>query len=311
MAMTPIVSIIIQNKNEKDNVIECLDAIRRSDKEPPSIQIIIVDIKSTDDSVAVIRKKLLDMKKEGFIDSALIETETDKGGPDAYVRAFAHVRRDYAYLMKMDNDLLVDPHCLTELVRMAESDERIGFVGGKVYMYRNGPTNQFHLIGVYFGPFIDAGGYVGAWEEDDGQYDQAMELGALHGAMLLVKRSVIEEIGLMDTDYFLYHDDLDWCYRGKKAGFRIMYVPTAKGWHKVSPNRGTVTNRFVYHSTRSTIIFARKHYGYAHFFLYYIYNLLFLQRALLVRALKSNRYDAFKVLAKANADALLSHLHKP
>jgi GT2 family glycosyltransferase len=311
MAMSPIVSIIIQNKNEKDNVIECLDAIRRSDKKPQSIQIIIVDIKSTDDSVAVICRKLLEMKREGFLDPMLIETETDKGGPEAYERAFAHVCQDYAYLMKMDNDLLVDPRCLSELMKMAESDERIGFVGGKVYMYRDGPTSQFHLIGNYFGPFIDAGKYVGALEEDEGQYDKAMELGALHGAMLLVKRSVIEKIGLMDTDYFLYHDDLDWCYRGKKAGFKVMYVPTAKGWHKVSPNRGTVTNRFMYHATRSTIIFARKHYGYAHFALYYIYNLLFLQRALLVSGLKSKRYDVFKVLAKANADALLSHLHKP
>lgn len=312
MSGNPIVSIVILNKNELKNAVQCLDAIRDSDKDRSSIQVIIVDIRSSDNSMAILRDKLRQMASEGFLDAQIIETDIDRGVPEAFERAFKRVHPGYSFLMKLDNDLFLDRHCLTELVMTGSSDDGIGLLGGKVYLCDDiGPTNKFHFIGNNFGLFEDHGKYLGSLEEDTGQFDKMMEIGAVHGAMLMVKRSVIERIGLMDTDYFMYHDDLDWCYRGRRAGFKVVFVPSAKGWHKISLNRGTVTDRFLWQATRSTLIFARKHYGRAHFLAYYAWNLLVLQRMLVLKAARSRRLKFVKSLLRGNRDGLLDHIHSP
>jgi GT2 family glycosyltransferase len=107
----------------------------------------------------------------------------------------------------LNNDTIVDKKFLKELIEAGESDKEIGIlgpIGGKI--------NWLYTKGIHVTKNND---YIS-------------------GVCMLVKRSVIEKIGLMPEEYFLYFEDVDWCLRARKAGYKCVLVPEAKIWHKVS-----------------------------------------------------------------------------
>jgi len=163
----------------------------------------------------------------------------------------------YDYLLVLNNDIEVDPAMLTEMVRVAERDPKIGAVGPKCYYFDSPQT------------IWSAGGWLrfaeaitrerGQGETDRGQFDRDEEVDYVNGCAMLIRRGAIEAAGLWDPIYFLCFEDADFCVRVKRRGFVCYYSHRAKLWHRVSAATGGYAPGKTFHSGRSTAIFVRRH----------------------------------------------------
>jgi GT2 family glycosyltransferase len=140
------------------------------------------------------------------------------------------------FVLLLNNDTEVDPNFLSELVRFAENDSRIGIVGPKIFYYYDQKRIWFAGGRVdYWKGWIS---HIGIREIDHGQYDTAREVDYITGCCMLVKREVVEKIGKLDESYFIYGEDTDWCLRASRADYKLAYVPSSVIWHKVSASSG-------------------------------------------------------------------------
>jgi GT2 family glycosyltransferase len=157
----------------------------------------------------------------------------------------------------LNNDTLVHAKFLSELVHVAERDSRIGFVGPKIYYYAwRGQRDVIAFAGGCINLWIGKARNIGEGEKDKGQYKDTKEVDYLQGSCLMVKREVIQRIGLLDSTLFAYWEEADWCVRGCHAGYASVFVPNAKIWHKVATSSGGVRSR--YYLTRNLFWFMKK-----------------------------------------------------
>jgi GT2 family glycosyltransferase len=91
----------------------------------------------------------------------------------------------------------------------------------------------------------------GVRELDRGQFRSVEPTGYLTGCCLLAPRAVWERVGLLDERYFIYAEDADWCLRARAAGYRLLFVPTGRLWHKVSAASGAASPFKIYHRLRA------------------------------------------------------------
>jgi len=245
----PRVSVLTLNWNGKDDTIECVASLRKLNY--PAYDIIVVDNGSTDGSVPALRASHPDI--------TVIENGQNLGygaGFDAGLAyAFAHGAE---YFLILNNDTVIDPEALAELVKVALQDERIGFVSGKVYWY--GKPNTLQTAGRHNDPVMLIGPHVGTGEVDHGQYDQVRDYDFVDDVFLLVRRRVYEQVGGYDPLFFLYFEETDWCARVRRAGFRVVYTPGAKIWHKGTVGKSDVplSPQRVYYLQRYEVPFMRR-----------------------------------------------------
>jgi GT2 family glycosyltransferase len=248
--MKPKVDIILVNWNRADLTIECLRSLKAIDN--PDHELIIVDNASTDGSAGVL--------KSSFPDARLFVNDRNlgfAGGNNVGVRYAVDNNADYVLLL--NNDTEVDPRFLSELVAATEADPKIGIAGSKIY-YFSEPRRLWY-----------AGGSVDLWtgdthhigenELDSGQYDVAKDTDYVSGCAMLIKRRVLEEIGLLDERMFLYYEDSDYCTRARRHGYRVVYVPSSLVWHKVSSTTGKVKDLQLFYGTRNMLIFEKRNAG--------------------------------------------------
>jgi len=96
-------------------------------------------------------------------------------------------------------------------------------------------------------------------EVDKGQHDEIREVDKIDGSCMLIKREVVEKVGLLDPDFFAYWEETDFCLRAKRKGYKILYVPSAKVWHKIAASTGGLFSPIrVYFMARNRLIFAAK-----------------------------------------------------
>ncbi len=160
------------------------------------------------------------------------------------------------YILLLNNDIAVDRDFLTMLVNFAESDETIGFAGPILYYYDyQGKSNVINAAGMRLDMWKGIHINIGLLEADEGQYGQAKDVDYVEGSCMLARRKTLEEIGLLNAKYFAYWEETDLCRRGLRAGYRCVYVPTSKVWHKVSASSMNIAK--VYFLTRNRIWFMR------------------------------------------------------
>jgi hypothetical protein len=161
------------------------------------------------------------------------------------------------YLLFLNNDTEVDPRFLEPLVTRLQSDTRIGMVSPKIRFHHTPDTIQYagytplnqitlrqHLIGYR--------------EKDTGQYDISRPTFSIHGAAMMVPRSVILEVGLMAEIYFLYYEEHDWAERVKNAGYSVFYEAASLVMHKESISTGIDSPLKVFYINRNRLVFARR-----------------------------------------------------
>lgn len=238
----PKVSVIVLNWNGYKDTIECVESLKKVTY--PKCDILIVDNGSTNASEEILRRK--------FPELTLIQTGSNlgfTGGCNAGIREA--LRRGADYIILLNNDTVVDPDFAGELVKVAESDKKIGMLCSKIYFYDK--SDVIWYAGAYFNTWLGWGRHRGYNQPDTGQFDRVEETGRPTGCSLMVTREFCEQVGLLDEEYFCYCEDSDWGMRAQKAGFKVMYVPTSKVWHKTSSSSGGSTTAIsLYYTVRNT-----------------------------------------------------------
>lgn len=254
----PRVYVITLNWNGKDDTIECIESLKKVNY--LNLKIVVVDNGSKDGSVAALRAK--------YPDLIIIENGTNLGYAKGFNTGMRHALQQGAdYFLILNNDTVIDPGAVGALVNVAEQNPKTGFVSGKVY-FHNEP-NRLQTVGRARHPILMVNELIGHKEIDVGQYDEARECDFIDDVFLLVRRAVFEEVGGYDPTFFLMYEETDWCARVRRAGFKIIYTPDAKIWHK--GNKETSAGRSTIHQfylARNQIPFVRRNASPQHFRLY-------------------------------------------
>jgi GT2 family glycosyltransferase len=186
------------------------------------------------------------------------------------------------YVLLLNNDTTVDKNFLTELVLVSENDSTIGAIGPKIYFYDHRDVIQ--TTGAHIN-FWTGGAIALNWEKTDDALDHPGTQGLLsvdyiYGACFLISRKVIQEVGGLDPLYFLYGEELDWCIRINRAGYRILCDLNSKIWHKGMASTSKSKRFSQYYLERNRVIYMRKYartLQFLSFLLYYPpYNVAFL-----------------------------------
>jgi len=261
----PKVAIVIVNWNGWEDTIECLESIYKIDY--PDYEVIIVDNHSQDDSVKRIKES---SEGKAF---TIIENEENYGfaeGNNIGIR-YALKYLNPKYILLLNNDTVVDEDFLKELVDAGENKAYIGILGPKIYHYDR--PNIIWSAGCKISWKFARGIQIGTGELDKGQYNDQKEVEYVSGSAFLIKTDVIDEIGLMDKNYFLYFEESDWTLRANQAGYKSLYVPSAKIWHKVSRSGGGISKPAgLYYITRNRWIFMKKWARQADYWIFIIYQ---------------------------------------
>jgi GT2 family glycosyltransferase len=243
----PCLSVIVLNNNHRDDVMECITSLYQNDY--PNLQVIMLDNASTDDSVAIVCKK--------FPEVQLISLVKNLGyAGNNNVGLQAALTKEADWILILNDDTVLASTCLAQMVRAGESDPNIGIVGPMVYHFDEPEVIQ------------SAGGMLGKkWQSihlgkdeiDQGQFDSIRPVEWISGCAIMVRRAVLERIGLLDADYFLYWEDTEWCIRASEAGWKIIHVPNAKLWHKGVKRNYQPKPYVTYYVTRNYLFTLAKH----------------------------------------------------
>ena len=219
----PKVSIIVLNWNGLKDTIGCLESLQKITY--PNCEVIVVDNGSKGNDAQILQERFGDYihlirndRNYGYAggNNIGIKYAWDKSSPD--------------YFLILNNDVVVAPDFLTEMVKVAGDDKSIGIVGPKVYYYDF--PNMIHSAGMKINMWLGHFGSIGYKQLDAGQYDAQQEVDSISGCCLLIKKEVIHQAGIFDESFFSYWDEVDYCFRAQRAGFRSIYVPQAIAWHK-------------------------------------------------------------------------------
>jgi GT2 family glycosyltransferase len=171
--------------------------------------------------------------------------------------AYILKERKTDYILLLSNDTVVDKEFLSELVKVGESDERVGVVGPTVYFYSDQNRIQSAGVKLYWNKGV--ANILRLNEIDDGQFDAIIEVDYVAGCALLAKKELFEKIGYLNTDYFAYWEETEWCVRAHKAGYKVLYVPKAKIWHKRASTTKKTSGFYEYHMARNMFWFMKQH----------------------------------------------------
>jgi GT2 family glycosyltransferase len=243
----PPVTIIILNWNGLNDTLDCLRSLGQLDY--LGHETVVVDNGSTDGSVATIR--------ETFPTVHVVENSENlgyTGGNNVGLRYALAKGTDYALLL--NNDTQVAPDFLRRLVGVAEADPLTGMAGPTIY-YHERPEVIWSV-----GGDIDwrRGRTLapGRDECDVGQFgEEPREVDFVSGCALLVKRAVLDRVGLLDERFFAYYEEAEWCVRARRAGFSIVHVPTTHVWHKIEPEARSDSLLVHYYMTRNRLLFLK------------------------------------------------------
>lgn len=246
-------SVIVVNWNGKRYLEECLSALLAQTYSPH--EIILVDNGSSDGSV--------DFVAERFREVRIIENEENLGFAAGNNVAIRMAEGDY--IVTLNNDTRAEPNWLEELVKVVETDPKIGMCASKMLFY--------HHIGILnsTGISLDIAGI--AWdrrggERDDGRECEPLEVFGPCAGAALYRREMLDEVGLFDEDFFAYHEDVDLAWRARSRGWRCVYNPRAVVYHVHSGTGlegSAFKNRLLGRNKIWTIV---KNYPSPHIFLY-------------------------------------------
>jgi len=223
-----MISVIIPNWNGAHHLPVCLDSLQRQTY--PRVEIIVADNGSSDGSHSVLKR---------YPDVRVLALGENRGFTGACNAGFRAARGEIQVLL--NNDTEVDPHWLEEIADAFARYPKVGLVASKMLLFDQRDT--FHTAGDYVTPDGLAHNR-GVWEKDVGQYDHAAYVFSACGGSAAYRRTMLDQIGLLDDDFFFSFEDVDLAWRAQLAGWRCLYAPRALVYHKLKASGGGVTASF-------------------------------------------------------------------
>ncbi|MBN1872777.1 MAG: glycosyltransferase family 2 protein [Anaerolineae bacterium] len=240
----PSVDVIILNWNLPEDTLQCVSSVLQSDY--PNYHVIVVDNGSTDDSCERFAAEL----PPGVELLALPTNLGFGGGNNAAIRASL---ADYTLLL--NDDTIVAPDMISELIAVMRCDSAIGVAGPMIY-YADAPESLW-FAGMRFWKklyILQRGLHL------RGPLQRVEYVDFVSGCGLCARRTVWEQVGLFAPEFFMYYEDLDFSLRVKQAGFKLVTATQCRMWHRVSASTGGIESPMKqYYQVKSSLIFYRKH----------------------------------------------------
>jgi GT2 family glycosyltransferase len=259
-------SIIIVNYETYDFTTQTIRSVI-DEQHSFKYDVYVVDNASEDGSFEKLQKTFLKESENGLIKFIL---NTENMG-FAHANNLALNKTNSKYVLLLNSDTIVVQDCLERSLQYMENHENTGVLGCKVVLQDNTLDKAcrrsfpdfyvsfYRMIGLsrLFPKSKRFGRYNLTYLNEDETY----EVDCVMGAFMLVRSNIIEEVGLLDEKFFMYGEDIDWCYRIKSAGWKIIYYSDAKIIHyKGASNSKKQNRRMTYEFYRAMYIFYNKHY---------------------------------------------------
>jgi GT2 family glycosyltransferase len=259
-------SIVIVTWNARDYTWQCLKSLQQQ-VNVLSSEIIVVDNHSSDGT--------LEMIKQAFPQVQLVSNHSNLGFAKGNNIGIQRSRGKYICLINSDVEIL--PECLPNMYSYMEQNPEIGVLGPRM-RGRNGqvgrsymrfPTvwnclcNCLALDSIFNGIKLFAGTMM-----KDFRNDHTSQVDVLNGWFLMVRREALDAVGLLDERFFMYGEDVDWSYRFRKAGWKLIYFAGAEAIHYGGASSANAPTRFYVEMQRANVQFWRKNHGRISTFVY-------------------------------------------
>ncbi|HET7377033.1 MAG TPA: glycosyltransferase family 2 protein [Anaerolineae bacterium] len=221
--LQPLVSIIIVNWNGSIHLPTCLNALRRQTFS--YFEVIVVDNASHDDSIELLKRDYPEVKI-----LALDRNRGFAGGNNVGIKSALG-----SIIVLLNNDTEVEPHWLQVITDTFDEHPEAGLIASKMLLFDQ--RDKFHTAGDYY-RLDGIPGNRGVWETDRGQYNNKEYVFSACGGSAAYRRSMLDQIGLLDEDFFYSCEDIDLAWRAQLAGWKCVYAPKAIVYHKLSATGG-------------------------------------------------------------------------
>lgn len=231
------VYIIIINFGEPNHTIECLQSI--IDNNYSSFQVILVDISDINQSIEKLNGWIEKKNDPRF---TIIQEKQNKGFAFANNIGIKHsLKQDNCkFLWILNNDTVIEKDSLAHLINYyteKANTKNIGIVGSKIMDYKE--RDHIQSVGGRFNSWTKFPDWIGMGEKDIGQFDNnELKVDHVLGASMFLQKSLIQQIGLMPEDYFLYFEDTDWCIKAQRVGFQNSVCTKSIVYHKQGASTG-------------------------------------------------------------------------
>ena len=294
---------VLTTKARKEDTIKCLRSLQKVYKnlsgEGFGLNLVLIDNASSDDTAVAVRKEFPQVK--------IFENEKNLGFARGNNIAIKYALKQGAdYVMLLNNDTLIENDVISPLFKLAESDEEIGLVAPAIKHYQKGKLfygleghvdwrlgksthrNVKKIVSKEQWKLTSRHPEIRQSRSKDPQGDSSPRLrmteilvssGPIEAEFVsfccvLIKRKVFEQVGLLDEKYYLYIEDVDYCVRASKAGYKILLEPTARLFHKTSSSFKSPLHKLP-HSFKSSLIFIAKHVPWQYKLLAFAHSLFF------------------------------------
>lgn len=254
-----LLSICIVNWNTREDLRRCLNSLAAG-AGTLGIEVFVVDNASSDGSPEMVETEYPHVR--------LIRNTANTGFAHANNQAIRQSTGDYVLLL--NSDTIVNPGALATLVAGMEADPKVGIGGPKLlnpdgslqYSCRHFPTFSAGIFrNSAFGRWFSRNKQVRDYLMTDFDHASTREVDWVSGAALCIRRATLEQIGLLDERYFMYCEDVDWCYTAGLAGWKVVYFPDAVIMHVIGRSSDLAVEKMVRAHHLSMRLFYWKHYA--------------------------------------------------
>jgi len=248
-AEVPLVAVVVLHARGRSHTEGCLRSLAAPTY--PHVCAILIENGSRDFTAAEVEQILPGTR--------FIRSEVNLGFTGGVNLGMRHaVDLGARYVLLLNNDTTVAPDAVSELVRVAEEDPRIGVVGAKVLQMD--VPDRIESVGLRLNLIWGRVYQIGFGHRDRGQYDRVADVLAVSGAAMLLRPDVWKGVGELDDRYFLYFEDADLCVRVRQAGCRVVTAPRARVYHKgKGVSEGLTSPMCSYYATRNHLMIMRRY----------------------------------------------------
>jgi GT2 family glycosyltransferase len=231
----PLVSVVIVSYNSAADLPGCLESVLTGSAH--SLEVIVADNASRDGSLDLVRKQFPTVSALNFGENL--------GFAAANNRVFA--RTQTPYILMLNPDTVIAPGGIDAMVEALQQDQSVGIVQAKMLIHDE--PRLINSAGIKVNKSMCACDR-GSYELDEGQYDQIPDIPAACGGALMLRREVLEQVGDLDTTYFMYYEDFDLGLRARIGGWQVNLVPQARVYHKLKTIRAIANSDYLDHRHR-------------------------------------------------------------
>jgi GT2 family glycosyltransferase len=204
------------------------------------------------------------MVRREFPEVQIIANPVGLGYARAASQGMEALAPNHRYLLSLSNDVILAPDLVDRLVEAAEANSSIGVLGPKVY-FHDRPQILWHA-GAHLSAWHGHSYHFGWERHDHPRFDRPRDCAYVTGCGYFLRSELVRRLGYLKADLVFYFEDVDFCYRAREAGYRVVYLPAARLWHKTNTTLAKDRGLQLRYATRNNLYVLQRHrVGPAHF----------------------------------------------